>query len=100
MCGLCGAYRKIPHWSDPVVGVESRRQRLDKATFINSIVSTVGIRIRDFCGASYTINNRKGKSVISYTPDDLWFQIDKLAESDLDPLDSGLIARLVDQNGH
>lgn len=100
MCGLCGAYRKLPHWSDPVDGQESRRQRLDKAVFINSIVGTVGIRIRDFCGASYTVNNRKGKTVISYTPDDLWFQIDKLAEGELDPLDSRLIAMVVANNGH
>lgn len=93
MCGLCAAYRREPHWSDPLTGEESRRDRYSKANFINQVTQIAGVKVRDFCGSSYTITNRKGKSLIAYTPEDLWDNIITLAECSLDPLGQDFIAR-------
>jgi len=90
----------MPHWSDALDGSASRRERLRKVDFINQFAGTVGVKVRDFCGSSFSVANRKGKSTITYSVEDFWAQVDALSERPLDPLDERLIAILVANNEH
>ena len=109
MCVLCGELVMKVHWTDQEmpnkesslmlrVGETQRtrmRERLRRVEFTNQILEYYGLKLRDWNGTKYVLNDKKGSSVIVQDLGDMWHAAEKLTGRKLDPLDPVLLEALV-----
>lgn len=109
MCILCGELVSSFHWSDigfgneanlaeqkSMIGVnenarERKRARLKRVKLLNEILCFYGLKISDWQGSKFVLNDKKGQSVIVNDLGDLWDKARDLAKKDIDALDSALL---------
>ena len=103
MCILCGELVSSFHWSDmnyaeqkSIIGVnenarERKRARLKRVKLLNEILCFYGLKISDWQGSKFVLNDKKGQSVIVNDLGDLWDKARDLAKKDIDALDSALL---------
>ncbi len=104
MCSLCGILGGNEHWADAVArpGVytrnterlDRRRERANRVTAANRVLSCFALSLSDWQGSSYVIANRTGKSEMIEDLGHLWPAAEKMTGRPLDPLDPDLIARM------
>lgn len=110
MCVLCGQIFTEIHWSerqlDPELtsrgaGETLRRQsRYTRIRLIGRVLAHYGLEVSDDLSATnYVIGDRKGNRQVVASLAGLWPEAARLAGRPLDPLDDGLLARLLDGEG-
>ncbi len=95
MCGLCGMFGVVEHWTDgPGVADAGRRaDRQHRVRAANAVLRPFGLRVADWQNR-LTLTGRTGKGAVVDNLGALWPVAERLAGRPLDPLDPALLARL------
>lgn len=110
MCVLCSGSVLQVHWTDRKNGLdqstvqkagETQRSRL-RERYIrirqsNKILAVYGLKLSDWTGSKYILNDKKGRSEIVQDLGALWTAVEKLLGKPIDPLDPNLIQVLTSQ---
>lgn len=103
MCSLCAVLGSSTHWTDAAgrpefersgVKVTRRSEREKRVGLLNRILKSHGVRVLDWGGNSFVVENSEGKSENAYTLSAIWNAADRLSDPPLDPLDPGLLSRI------
>ena len=104
MCVLCGEFVSQPHWTDRHVedaarsrNVETgeyqrdrRRDRIYRASLVNEVLRTYGLKVSDWNGSKYLLRDQKGRSELVQDLGSLWSVAARLCGRTPDPLDPAL----------
>ena len=95
------------HWTDVVTSVEEnstvvvgiynrqhRRERLERAHFVDEIVKFYGFNLSDWNGNRYLLSDKKGNTTIIENLGGIWAAAEVLMHRKPDPLDRELLAYL------
>lgn len=103
MCGLCGALGSSQYWTDAAgrpefeqagKKVTRRDERQRRVALIAQVTKPCGVRIFDWGGNSYILENEEGKRANVYNLAGIWSVVDELTRVELDPLDPEYLAHL------
>lgn len=105
MCVLCGELILSVHWSDNnasesrdmTVGEQQRfraQNRLEKAEFLNKILSFYGLSVRDWQLSKYTLSDKKGRCAIVHSLGDLWEKAHQMSPKNIDILEDSFLKYL------
>lgn len=104
MCALCGVLGGDDHWTSPVSrpGVYSRnddrihrrREAARRLHFVNAVLQTKRLSLREWPGGSYILSTATGRSEVFASLAHLWPEAEKLGNGAFDPLDPVLLDRL------
>jgi hypothetical protein len=104
MCGLCGVFEGVAHWTDAAApegpsgeaapGPTRRRERLYRVALANRVLEHYGLTLTDWAGTSYVLGSRTGRSEIVQHLAALWRVAERMAGRRCDPLDPALLAAL------
>ncbi|SRR5690606_30074974 len=106
MCGMCGLWGNVPHWSDAgrLPSGQSARPlaavRLSQAAAISAFTRTVGVTVSDWMQSSWVVGSPAGAQEIVGSLPDVWRSADRLVGTRLDPLSPDFIAAMELRNGH
>lgn len=101
MCSLCAVLGRSDHWTDAAGRPEfersgrkvtKRAERERRVDLLNMILAGRGVRVLDWGGNSFVIENRVGKSENAYTLNAIWSAADRLGDAPIDPLDDETLA--------
>ncbi|MFO1037518.1 MAG: hypothetical protein U1E45_11780 [Geminicoccaceae bacterium] len=98
MCGLCGLFGTVGHWTDGAGGGLGPAQRQHRVRVANAVLAEMGIRCADWQGR-FTLTGPTGRSLVIDHLGALWPAAEKLSGKVLDPLDPRLIARVEAMGG-
>lgn len=89
MCGLCGIFFESDLWNQsPEHGPSSsRRSRIIQIQYLKEILSTKNIKINDFHGTQYILEDTKGNQSLVSNLHDLWSTVESFCYKPIDPLD-------------
>jgi hypothetical protein len=90
MCVLCGVLLN-EHWAEQEGG---RRGRVFRVRLLNRVLAFYGLRLDDWGGRIWVLNDGKGRSAVVADLGSLWAKAEELAGRKLDPLDPDLVASL------
>jgi hypothetical protein len=90
MCVLCGVLLN-EHWAEQEGG---RRGRVFRVRLLNQVLAFYGLRLDDWGGRIWVLNDGKGRSAVVADLGSLWAKAAELAGRKLDPLDPDLVASL------
>ena len=92
MCGLCGMFGSVEHWTQ---GSGDRRhaERQHQVRVANAVLGLHGLRCADWQGR-FMVTGLTGKSLVVDHLGALWPAAEKLAGRPIDPLDPLVIARV------
>lgn len=92
MCGLCGVFGEVAHWSTAgVAHGSSRRQRMFRVGALNHVLSLRHLKVQDFSGTDYVLGSATGKYELVKEVGQLWQSAEKMLGYPMDPLDDELI---------
>lgn len=105
MCGMCGIWSGMGHWSspgrrpggpgrDPLPVAPPAAARIAQARALAMIGAHAGITVRDWMLTSWILEDRSGGSMIVETLPEVWAGVARLSGSAIDPLDETFIARM------
>lgn len=98
MCGLCGAFAGIDHWSEgagvPASGTRSQARQL-RNRVANRVLAHYGLKLVEAAGGANMLQSRTGQSALVPHLGALWPAAERLSKRPCDPLDPALIAALV-----
>lgn len=107
MCVLCGEFISQIHWTERhiednarVSGTPShyqrvrRRDRFHRAKVANEVLRYYGLRVSDWAGSKYLLQDKKGRTELVRDLGSMWSAASRLAGRPLDPLDPALQAAL------
>lgn len=108
MCILCSDFITQVHWTDQkkeansgggevVIGEgqrERQRERLKRAQLCNEILSLHRLKIRDWNGSKFILEDAKGNSRIVHDLGALWHDVQELIGKPINPLDDYLISKV------
>lgn len=99
MCGMCGLWGGLAHWSTPGarpgragVAVQPVAMRRAQARFLSDIAAYRGLAVRDWMHASWIVEAPSGASLVVDGVAGIWDALAQLTHSQPDPLDPGFIA--------
>ena len=103
MCSLCAALGGSRYWTDAAgqaafeksgrkISLGAERGR--RVALLNQILESHGLKISDWGGNSYVLEDQRGRTENMYNLAGIWAAVDRLAERPCDPLDPALIERL------
>ena len=109
MCALCGVLGGAGDWTDAAVrpgvftrnvdALQRRRERINRVTSAQKILSFYGLTLSDWQGASFVLSTQTGKTELVDNLTHLWSAAEKLIGRPCDPLDPLLVARLEAADG-
>ncbi len=104
MCGLCGALGSNQYWTDAAgsagfqrngVTVTRRDERRQRLAVINRLLRSRALRLRDWGGNSYVLEDARGKVDNVYNLAGIWAAVDEHTAGDvIDPLDPAFLDNL------
>jgi len=103
MCSLCAVLGGSAHWTDAAgrsefersgSKVTRRAERERRVGLLNAALSAHDLKVLDWGGNSYVVENTAGKSRNAYTVNAIWQAADDLAAAPVDPLDETFLDRL------
>ncbi len=104
MCSLCGVMGGGAHWSNSGDSPEAfagrgqphtrQRERQERVRLVNRILSFYGLRLQDWQGVSYRLQNKTGQTLLVDNLSDLWAAAEKIRKNPCDPLDPALLSAL------
>lgn len=95
MCGLCGALGGSQYWTDAAGRAEfehtgarivRRRERAQRVALLDAMLQLHGLRVRDWGGNSYVLEDAAGRRENVYNLAGIWAAADALAAEPVDPL--------------
>jgi len=104
VCSLCAALGASRNWADAAGHaafqrhggkVTLRQEREGRVALLNLLLAPCGLRIRDWGGNSYVLQNRDGRRENVYNLNGIWAAVDVLSPGGCDPLDSRFLDSLV-----
>jgi len=69
-------------------------ERADRVALLNMVLSNVSVRVSDWGGSSYILENGAGNSRSAYNLMEIWEKADELSARLVDPIDAQLIRSL------
>lgn len=111
MCILCSDFVTQVHWTDRRKGSaleevmigegqrERQRDRLKRAQLCNEILALYKLKIRDWNGSKFVLEDAKGNSRIVHDLGALWHDVQKLIGKAINPLDEYLITTMKNKKG-
>lgn len=109
MCGLCGLWGNVEHWSSATNraaagadGLNPLRERILQVRAVNRITRTVRVRVEDWAGSSWIVKNAFGATEIVDSLPQVWRSAEALTGRRVDPLSFAIIQQLEDERaaGH
>ena len=106
MCGLCGLWGSVAHWSSAssravsggvAAGVIPLRERALQVQLLNRVAALVGGRVEDWAGSSWVVRSASGATEIVDALPSVWPALERLQGKRIDPLASPIIERLEPQ---
>jgi hypothetical protein len=103
VCSLCAVLGRSDHWTDAAgrpeferLGrkVTRRAERERRVDLLNVILASQGLRVLDWGGNSFVIEDRAGKSENAYSLNAIWSAADRLGHRPIDPLDEEILANV------
>lgn len=99
MCGLCGSLGGDEHWStraERFGGGQTRRaERLARVRVANAVLAAFAMRLDDWQGTAFVLSGATGqREVVDQLPQ-VWEAAARMLGRPIDPLDPGLLARIV-----
>lgn len=99
MCGLCGALGGAEHWTAGAgrlnLAATRRAERLERVRVSNALLSTQRLRLDDWQGSAFVLSGATGKREIIGSLPEVWRAAQSMLGRVIDPLDAGLLARLL-----
>lgn len=106
MCGLCGLWGNVEHWSSSSSRTVAGEVRLDDANpvreralqvlAVNRVAMAVGVRVEDWAGSSWIVKNAFGATEIVDSLPNVWRSAEALSGKRIDPLSLAVIQKLED----
>ena len=96
MCGLCGVFGVVEHWTDGSVG--SRADEQHRVTVGNRFLALYGLKLAEWSGR-FTLTSQTGGSAVVDHFGGLWPAAEHLAGRPCDPLDAAMIAAVENRAG-
>jgi hypothetical protein len=106
MCGLCGLWGNVEHWSSTASHAVSGGARLDDSNpvreralqvkAVNRVARSIGIQVEDWAGASWIVKNAFGATEIVDSLPKVWRSAESLSGKQIDPLALPIIQKLED----
>ena len=96
MCSLCAALGASRFWTDAAGHgafrhnggkLTLRHEREARVALLNRLLAPFGLRIRDWGGNSYVLQNHDGRRQNVYNLNGIWAAVDALIPGGCDPLD-------------
>lgn len=111
MCVLCAQMMNEIHWSERQLKPEwitrgagetaRRRSRRARIRLIGAVLGHYGLEVADdWSATNYLLGDRKGNRQVLASLAELWPAASRMAGRTLDPLDDGLLDRLLEQAGN
>ena len=103
MCGLCGLWGNVSHWSSsssravsggPPAGVIPLRERMLQVQVVHRASSMIGVQVEDWAGSSWMVRNSFGGTEIVSSLPEIWRAAEKLSGRRLDPLALPILEKL------
>ena len=103
MCGLCGLWGNVAHWSSAssravsggaVLGLNPLRERSLQVQSLNRVAGLVGAQVQDWAGSSWVVRSPSGAAEIVGALPEVWQALERLGCRHVDPLASSVIERL------
>lgn len=103
MCGLCGLWGNVAHWSSAssravsggaASGLNPLRERAFQVRLIDRVAGLVGVRVEDWAGSSWIVRGPSGATEIVDALPLVWPAIERLAGKAVDPLSGPVIEHL------
>lgn len=108
MCGLCGLWGNVEHWSSTssraVAGgvrlgdANPLRERALQVQAVNRVAAAVGVQVEDWAGTSWIVRNAFGATDIVDSLPKIWRSAEALSGKQIDPLSPAIIQRLENLN--
>lgn len=111
MCILCSDFVTQVHWTDQkkestssevIIGEgqrERQRDRLKRAQLCNEILGLYKLKLRDWNGSKFVLEDAKGNSRIVHDLGALWHDVQELIGKAINPLDEYLITMMKNKKG-
>lgn len=107
MCGMCGLWSNLSHWSDasrlPPNCLSDRPPaaiRISQARAISSFTQVAGITVKDWMQTSWIVEGASGVVELASSITQVWQSVDKLAGQNVDPLSTEFLKRFEAKNNH
>lgn len=104
MCGLCGLWGNVAHWSSAssravsgggaASGLNPLRERALQVRLLDRVAGLFGARVEDWAGSSWIVRGPSGATEIVDALPLVWPALERLAGKPLDPLSDPVIERL------
>ena len=105
MCIFCGDFISNVHWTDfkndasseIIVGDLQRvrqQARIERVHFINKILVFYQLKLTDWNGSKFILNDLKGNSSIVHDLGTLWAKVEKCIGYAIDPLSTNLMDKI------
>lgn len=100
MCGLCGLWGHVAHWSSassPAVSggaagaLNPLRERALQVRSLDRVARLVGAGVEDWAGSSWIVRSASGATEIVDALPLVWPALERLAGRPVDPLSDGVI---------
>jgi hypothetical protein len=103
MCGLCAALGGSRFWTDTAGREEFAAdgrpvslmlERSGRVALLNMVLSTMGVRVSDWAGSSYVLEDAAGNTRNAYNLMEIWEKADELSTRPVDPIDPQIVQQL------
>lgn len=103
MCGLCGLWGDVAHWSAASsravsggvhTGLNPLRERALQVQSLNRVAGLVGAEVQDWAGSSWVVRSPSGATDIVGALPLVWKALERLGCRPVDPLAAAVIERL------
>ncbi|HYD75811.1 hypothetical protein [Ramlibacter sp.] len=103
MCGLCGLWGNVAHWSSAssravsggaAGGLNPLRERALQVRLLDRVAGLAGAQVEDWAGSSWIVRGASGATEIVDALPLVWPALERLAGKPIDPLSDAVIERL------